>query len=130
MGVVYTAFDTKLQRKVAVKRLRDLAAAASTETTPRALPPQAQLLASLSAPKCSPFTTSAGSIRAVRRHGAGRRLADGRAGFWRRSRAPAWRRILTSTSRWDGDCLRRTTWASCTAKSSPENILVARSAAC
>src|SRR5262249_17249074 len=31
MGVVYTAFDTKLQRKVAVKRLRELAAAASAE---------------------------------------------------------------------------------------------------
>src|SRR5262245_43047008 len=35
MGVVYTAFDSKLQRKVAVKRLRELAVAASAEPRDR-----------------------------------------------------------------------------------------------
>src|SRR3954470_6391361 len=50
MGVVYTAFDTKLQRKVAVKRLRDLAAAASTERRRARFLREAQLLASLSHP--------------------------------------------------------------------------------
>jgi len=50
MGVVYTAFDTKLQRKVAVKRLRDLAAAASAERRRARFLREAQLLASLSHP--------------------------------------------------------------------------------
>ena len=50
MGVVYTAFDTKLQRKVAVKRLRELAAAASAERRRARFLREAQLLASLSHP--------------------------------------------------------------------------------
>jgi len=50
MGVVYTAFDTKLQRKVAVKRLRELAAAASVERRRARFLREAQLLASLSHP--------------------------------------------------------------------------------
>jgi serine/threonine protein kinase len=48
MGVVYTAFDTKLQRKVAVKRLRELAAGASVERRRARFLREAQLLASLS----------------------------------------------------------------------------------
>jgi len=50
MGVVYTAFDTKLQRKVAVKRLRELAAAASADKRRARFLREAQLLASLSHP--------------------------------------------------------------------------------
>jgi len=50
MGVVYTAFDTKLQRKVAVKRLRELAAAPSAERRRARFLREAQLLASLSHP--------------------------------------------------------------------------------
>src|SRR4051812_47711373 len=50
MGVVYTALDTKLQRKVAVKRLRELAAAASLERRRARFLREAQLLASLSHP--------------------------------------------------------------------------------
>jgi hypothetical protein len=50
MGVVYTAFDTKLQRKVAVKRLRELAVAASAEKRRARFLREAQLLASLSHP--------------------------------------------------------------------------------
>ena len=51
MGVVYTAFDTKLQRKVAVKRLRELAAAGIGRRAPaRRFLREAQLLASLSHP--------------------------------------------------------------------------------
>ncbi len=50
MGVVYTAFDTKLQRKVAVKRLRELAAAASADRRRARFLREAQLLASLSHP--------------------------------------------------------------------------------
>jgi hypothetical protein len=50
MGVVYTAFDTKLQRKVAVKRLRELAAAAQAERRRARFLREAQLLASLSHP--------------------------------------------------------------------------------
>ena len=50
MGVVYTALDTKLQRKVAVKRLRELATAAPTERRRARFLREAQLLASLSHP--------------------------------------------------------------------------------
>ncbi len=50
MGVVYTAFDTKLQRKVAVKRLRELATAASADQRRARFLREAQLLASLSHP--------------------------------------------------------------------------------
>jgi hypothetical protein len=50
MGVVYTAFDTKLQRKVAVKRLRELAVVASAEKRRARFLREAQLLASLSHP--------------------------------------------------------------------------------
>ena len=50
MGVVYTAFDTKLQRKVAVKRLRELAVAASADKRRARFLREAQLLASLSHP--------------------------------------------------------------------------------
>ena len=50
MGVVYTAFDTKLQRKVAVKRLRELAAAGSADRRRARFLREAQLLASLSHP--------------------------------------------------------------------------------
>jgi hypothetical protein len=50
MGVVYTAFDTKLQRKVAVKRLRELAAAATADKRRARFLREAQLLASLSHP--------------------------------------------------------------------------------
>ena len=50
MGVVYTAFDTKLQRKVAVKRLRELAAVASADRRRARFLREAQLLASLSHP--------------------------------------------------------------------------------
>jgi hypothetical protein len=50
MGVVYTAFDTKLQRKVAVKRLRELAAASSADRRRARFLREAQLLASLSHP--------------------------------------------------------------------------------
>jgi Protein kinase domain len=50
MGVVYTALDTKLQRKVAVKRLRELAAAGSAERRRVRFLREAQLLASLSHP--------------------------------------------------------------------------------
>jgi hypothetical protein len=50
MGVVYTAFDSKLQRKVAVKRLRELAVAGSAERRRARFLREAQLLASLSHP--------------------------------------------------------------------------------
>ena len=50
MGVVYTAFDTKLQRKVAVKRLRELATAGSADKRRARFLREAQLLASLSHP--------------------------------------------------------------------------------
>jgi serine/threonine protein kinase len=50
MGVVYTAFDNKLQRKVAVKRLRELAVAASAERRRARFLREARLLASLSHP--------------------------------------------------------------------------------
>jgi tRNA A-37 threonylcarbamoyl transferase component Bud32 len=50
MGVVYTAFDNKLQRKVAVKRLRELAVAASADRRRARFLREAQLLASLSHP--------------------------------------------------------------------------------
>ena len=50
MGVVYTAFDTKLQRKVAIKRLREMAVAASADRRRARFLREAQLLASLSHP--------------------------------------------------------------------------------
>jgi hypothetical protein len=49
MGVVYTALDTKLQRKVAVKRLRETGGPSSDRRRARVLR-EAQLLASLSHP--------------------------------------------------------------------------------
>ena len=50
MGVVYTAFDNKLQRKVAVKRLREMAVAASADRRRARFLREARLLASLSHP--------------------------------------------------------------------------------
>jgi len=50
MGVVYTAFDNKLQRKVAIKRLREMAVAASADRRRARFLREARLLASLSHP--------------------------------------------------------------------------------
>ena len=50
MGVVFTASDTKLQRKVAVKRLREAGAGAGAERRRARFLREAQLLAALSHP--------------------------------------------------------------------------------
>ena len=50
MGVVYTAFDTKLQRKVAIKRLRETAGGPTAERRRTRFLREAQMLASLSHP--------------------------------------------------------------------------------
>jgi hypothetical protein len=50
MGVVYTAFDTKLERRVAVKRLREAGAGAPAERRRARFLREARLLASLSHP--------------------------------------------------------------------------------
>ena len=50
MGVVDTAFDTKLQRKVAIKRLREARAGRRGAAAPKRFLREAQMLASLSHP--------------------------------------------------------------------------------
>ena len=92
MGVVYAAFDTKLSRKVAVKRLRETGAGTPAEKRRGRFLREAQLLASLSHPNVLTVHDVGGADRELY---VVMELVDGApVSRWLAETRPRWRAIL------------------------------------
>src|SRR5580765_2921109 len=92
MGVVYAAFDTKLGRKVAVKRLRETGAGTPAEKRRGRFLREAQLLASLSHPNVLTVHDVGGQDRELY---VVMELVDGAPiSRWLSEKRPGWRAII------------------------------------
>jgi hypothetical protein len=92
MGVVYAAFDTKLSRKVAIKRLRETGAGTPAEKRRGRFLREAQLLASLSHPNVLTVHDVGGADRELY---VVMELVDGAAvSRWLAEARPGWRAIV------------------------------------
>jgi eukaryotic-like serine/threonine-protein kinase len=92
MGVVYAAFDTKLGRKVAIKRLRETGTGTPAEKRRGRFMREAQLLASLSHPNVLTIHDVGGADRELY---VVMELVDGApVSRWRAEKRPGWRRIV------------------------------------
>jgi hypothetical protein len=92
MGVVYAALDTKLGRKVAIKRLRETGTGTPAEKRRGRFMREAQLLASLSHPNVLTIHDVGGADRELY---VVMELIDGApVSRWRIEKRPGWRRIV------------------------------------
>jgi len=92
MGVVYAAFDTKLGRKVAVKRLRETGLGTPAEKRRGRFLREAQLLASLSHPNVLTIHDAGGADRELY---VVMELIDGApVSRWLTEKRPGWRAII------------------------------------
>ena len=128
MGVVYAAFDTKLSRKVAVKRLRETGAGTPAEKRRGRFLREAQLLASLSHPNVLTVHDVGGADRELY---VVMELVDGApVSRWLAETRPRWRAILDVFLQAGRGVVAAHQLGIVHRDIKPDNILVARTGAC